>query len=368
MKEDTINRILAARQGPFLSILLPMHKTGRERQQNQNTFDKAIQLANTSLKRKVQDAQSLIDQLNRVRHAFDPLKTSDSIGIFVSPTLAELISFPFDVTKRIIIDDTFETRDLLFLQQYLAPYYISTINGRFVRLFYAQGPHLTEIRDGVFPLEHIEEREYERSAIGSSYGYGHKAYEKDKSSMTKLRIESFYREAIAHLQSYLRNKDKPLVIAGTREDLSLFVSLNDIKDQIAASVFGIFKEVGFEKLGNKAWASLRAFRDKQVLNLIHRFKEKDTPQRVAKGIQEVWRAATEGRGKLLLVERDFRCRSFLKDGDPALYLGAPKGKHVIVPDAVDEIIETVMEKGGEVLFTEQHSLKDFESIALELRF
>ena len=40
----------------------------------------------------------------------------------------------------------------------------------------------------------------------------------------------------------------------------------------------------------------------------------------------------------------------------------------VIPDAVDEVIETVLNKGGEVVFTENGQLDTYQRIALVLRY
>ena len=91
-------------------------------------------------------------------------------------------------------------------------------------------------------------------------------------------------------------------------------------------------------------------------------------QRVAATVGEAWRKANEGRGKLLLVERDFHQPGRL-DASGLLLLPAddPTAQDVI-PDAVDEVIETVLNKGGEVVFVENGQLDAYQRIALVLRY
>jgi hypothetical protein len=82
----------------------------------------------------------------------------------------------------------------------------------------------------------------------------------------------------------------------------------------------------------------------------------------------VWTAAQEGKGLWLLVEKEYTRPTYLRDGDPTLYMRPPKGKYTLVPDAVDDIIEVVLEKGGKVMFTEENKLRKFDSIALLHRY
>lgn len=82
---------------------------------------------------------------------------------------------------------------------------------------------------------------------------------------------------------------------------------------------------------------------------------------------DVWRVANEGRGSLLLVEKDYHAPATTDEAGwhllPADEAAAPDG----MDDAVDEIIETVLSKQGRVVFLENGQLETHQRIALNLR-
>ena len=81
----------------------------------------------------------------------------------------------------------------------------------------------------------------------------------------------------------------------------------------------------------------------------------------------MWRVANEGRGSLLLVEKDYHAPATTDEAGwhllPADEAAAPDG----MDDAVDEIIETVLSKQGRVVFLENGQLETHQRIALNLR-
>ena len=85
-------------------------------------------------------------------------------------------------------------------------------------------------------------------------------------------------------------------------------------------------------------------------------------------VGEVWRLAHEGRGHLLLVERDFHFPAKVDETGrhltPADDVTAPG----VMDDAVDEIIEMVLSKQGQVVFLENGQLEAHQRIALILRY
>jgi hypothetical protein len=83
----------------------------------------------------------------------------------------------------------------------------------------------------------------------------------------------------------------------------------------------------------------------------------------------VWRAAQEGKGLTLLVEKDLVKPGFVRENDRFnLFLSPPVEKHDILADAVETIIETVISKNGRVVMVGNGRLMNFDQIALMLRY
>jgi hypothetical protein len=371
MIRDTLSLLAFEKKGPCLSVIIPMNKLSRERMQNPEVYRKAISKAKSVVNRRdIPDSvkKTMLEKLNELTEQFKPAYTLYGIGLFVSPSLAEGIEFPFTVKEKIILDKTFETRDLHYLQQFTSPYYVLVLGKNRLHLYSVTMDHFMEIKDGHFPMEYHEEYEYERSHIGTSYGYASKGFEKDKNSLNAIRLQSFYKEAAQQVDSYIHKTGLPLIITGTQKQLTEFKTHPVLHGKISGEVKGSFTDKNFFDLRTKAWLSYTKFKKQEVDMKIKEFVERDKLGYLSKGVQEVWTAAHEGKGLWLLVEKDYSRPTYLRDHDPVLYTRPPQGKYTLVPDAVDDIIETVLEKGGKVMFTEDKKLSRFDNIALLHRY
>ena len=87
------------------------------------------------------------------------------------------------------------------------------------------------------------------------------------------------------------------------------------------------------------------------------------------GISEVWRSAAEAKGRLLLVERDYKQSARFGDDSYSILIDdeVERSRSKIV-DAVDDIIEMVLLNHGDVVFVENGKLNSFERIALINRY
>jgi hypothetical protein len=76
-----------------------------------------------------------------------------------------------------------------------------------------------------------------------------------------------------------------------------------------------------------------------------------------------------GKGNVLVVEKDLSIPGFTAEDDPYhLRLQPPTGQHRILTDAVDDLIELVLEKNGEVRFVGNGMLARFNGIAMINRY
>lgn len=370
---SVFSRKLLKTKGICLSVLLPTYKLSPERMQNVEIVRKAIArsknlLANNPL--SAPHAHTMTDALESLVKRFDPIHSGKGLGLFVSDSgIAEIVLFPFPVQERIIIDQSFETRDLLYLEQYLAPFHLIVLTRNSLRLFERRADDFVEIENERFPFEFEDEYEYARPSIGTSFGYARKGYEKDKSMMRKTRLQRMFEETVPHLKAFFaKAPDYPLLVAGTREHVSQFSALKEVEGRVSEFVIGTFDDDNLQQLRTRAEAAFLSYQETEIDHMISQLREKDGNGRVAKGIQEVWEAAQTDKGLRLLVERDYAVPSYRVRGNPTLHLHVPSKPYTVVPDAVDEIIEQVVRKRGTVVFASPGQLHDFFHIAMELRY
>lgn len=362
--DELHDKLLQVRQGPCLSVIVPQHRLTPERMQNPEILRKAIRKAK-ALAKEYKLSDELVRQLDQLGEQFTLDYARDGVGIYVSEGISGIVSFPFPVQERIVINDSFVTRDLRYLQQLTEPYFVAAIGKKQIRLFSARGDVLTEITNGHFPLTFEDEYEYARPA--PAVGHSRQEMAEEKSTMVRVRTQSFFREAGSSIARAMGAKPLPLIIAGTVQSIADFRQ-QDAAELVRGEVVGSFDEYNFQELRSRAFQSFLAYRQKELADKISALENHDVPGRTAKGVQEVWVAAHEGRGLTLIVEKDFECTGFVVEGDPQLYLNKPSTAHKTVPAAVDEIIETVIDKGGTALFTDNDALTSLERIALQLRY
>jgi hypothetical protein len=352
-----------------VSVIVPTHPLSPERRTDRLKIEKTLARAKEYLEFKYRKmaARELIQQLDELYNEHDLNHSAEGVGFFVSGHVKKLVHFFFPVTEKIIVDTSFAARDLLYEHYYSSPYFVLLLTGNTSKLYIAKINRLEEIVDAHFPLKYEEEYEYNKPSRGSSY-VGHtflKEFEKDKSQLEDIRYKDFMHKTGERLSTYLFD-DAPLVVTGSQKDLSVFKKA--AKHLADIEICGNYAETPVTELGELTWKACKLVFNRRKDELVSKFKETGL-QHAVTGIYEIWKAAKEGRGLTLLVEKDYSLPGFLRKGDDYnLYLHVPDEPHDILPDAIEAIIKTVLEKNGDVLIVENEALEEFQRVALMTRY
>ncbi|CAD5279815.1 MULTISPECIES: hypothetical protein [unclassified Imperialibacter] len=372
MKVDTkwIDALTGVRDEPCISIVVPTFRISPGRRQNIEMVKKAVEKARLLIKRlKLGEdvKEMMVSKIEEWSSSIDRLHPLDGVGYFISPSVDRSVLFPFQVSEIVTAGNSFEVRDLIYLRQYIRLFYVLVLGKQSANLLEAIHDGYEEVTDEYFPLKMVEEYEYAGSAVGSSIGYGMKGFENDKGEQIAVRIRSMFKEVDRHLRQYLHGNDTDFVLAGTEELIAEYKGVSDNTSRLAGEITGSFDQEGYDDLCRRAWLAFSDFHSKKLYRLIQKFRE-TAPALRSEGLRNVWKAAEEGRGLHLLVEKNFSRRGYVKAGRLLPYFHKPAGESVAIPDIVDEIIETVLLKNGEVSFVKDDSLAEWGRIALFHRY
>ena len=346
-----------------ISIIVPTHRLGSDRQGDHLEMERAVLAA----KHAVQYEPKLLEAIDDLVGEIDFNHNKEGVGLFISPNIKKLVQFPFPVTKKIVIAKYFFLQDLIYIQNYREDYYLLDISKKEISLFHGVMDLLEEIRDDNFPHEITEEYEYSKPSQSSSdSGYAHvKGFEKDKSILQQMRVKKIFHEMDRSLIKYLGTKNTALILCGSTKSVDLYKSVSRYSDNIIAIISNNFQYTAIHDMELSAWLQVQSHVNEQKLKLIDGFKEKIGEGLGVYGIEETWRAAREGRGLELLVEKDQIRQAFISEN--RLHLHPPKVNYEII-DAVSDTINFVLEKKGKVIIVEKDALKEYGGIALITRY
>jgi len=361
MNRHDISLLQQIRSYPSLTITLPTHRTSPDNKQDpirvRNLVAQATDRLLAEFKRR--EVESLLARLERVVDEIDYRYTLDGLAVFVNQDFGRAFPVPFTLKERVVIDETFATRDLVFALNRSPRYWTLVLGEKPTRLLEGTRDTLVEVTDRGFPM--IHEGPGGLAPLPGGLRVNKSAYRDEQH-------RQFFRRVDAALKPILAEDPLPLAVVGVDRFLAFFNEVTAHRDAILTTVTGSHPRTSPHNLAKLVWPLVEvnlASRRQEVLAELERATGE---RKVASTVGEVWRFAHEGRGALLLVEEDFHYPATVDASGMHLTPAADPTAPGVMEDAVDEIIEAVLSKQGRVVFLADGQLADHGRIAMILRY
>lgn len=356
---------------PSITIQLPMHTTMPERQEDPVRVKQAVNEVATLLSKEPRDqVELLLKKIDELVRGIDYTVSQQGIVLLVSNAHAEVVMLPFRVHERVSVGDHFELRDVIRGMQRMIRYWVLELSQKPSRLFLGTGDRLEEIiepakdslgieRDG-FPFEYLGPQETRYDAIET--GDKDARYHDD-------HLKNFFRKVDHLLHKFIEKEPLPLVLVGDREDIVYFEEVTKHKQSLIAHIHGSYPKAPAYELIKVVWPHILNYEAQQRADVKQQFIEALGRAQHAFGLEWVWRVASEGRVHVLLVEDTYSVPGFVDAQYPhELVIGGATRPGNEREDLVARVIDTVLEKGGKVVYLTPGELKDYQHIAAILRY
>jgi hypothetical protein len=356
MDKTILNKLIKVKEYPCVSIIFPTYRTAPDYQKNALRLKKLVREAGDKLETEFgkRDSKALVDSVKNLASKVDISHTLDGIALFVNKDIAEMVDIPFNVKERVIIDKTFATRDLIMGVNRGTNYYILDLSLYRARLLSCYRDHAEEINTNGFPME----SEFTMLQLNPT----------DFSREKEKQIKEFFNKVDKAFLELYRDKPARLVISGVQKNLSLYREVVDIKDIVFEQIEGNHENTSVHDMGKKAWDLMRVKMKEERHLAISELQDAKSTKKFASGLPEIWRLAIEGRVQMLVVEQGFHIPAALSQDNILRIDTSGFEEHDVMPDAVDEVSEIVIGKGGKVVFVDDGSISEYKRIAAVLRY
>ncbi len=356
MKKDLIREIQGHSQYPSVSILLPTSRTAPDNHKDKLAIKKLYRNAEKRLLTEFdkRSMNGLLEKLKKNIESVDVRLNLDGLAVFVNNDFEKIVRLPFPVRERVIIDDTFATRDLIRAMNRSITYYTLSLSAEFVRLFEGYRDTLIEVTERGFPFANPIPR-------GSNLELS--------TSLKETRLKEFFNQVDKAFIHIHHNNPKPLVLTGVEKNISAYRNVADNKKIILTSIDGNHDHTPVHELAKLVWPVVREKMAEEREKMIGRINKALSAHKFASGLEEVWRLANEERGELLLVEEGYhQAVKLSEDGRSFVKIDPPVNGTNTVDDLVDEIAEKIVSTGGNVVFTDNGTLSGYDRIGLILKY
>lgn len=342
--------------GPCISLILPFEPKMASKTAIYNRLLKAFKTVEKELLRSFPDipSETILAKLKIFCKGLDYATHKKSVAIFVSEDIQTVYYLDFEVEEKVIVDYTFEIRDVIFNKQLNSKFLLLLLSNEKARIMQVEGNQMELVLEN--DIRHLAMDENPGARVSNFT---------DPDSIKEVREKKFMHYVDNNLTIIIKAYQLPLMIAGAKKTCGHFREISNNNQYIVETIHGNY-------LGSTE-SELQEIL-KPYINDWQKFKEKDimlqldraiNSNKIAAGIKNVYKAATKGKGRLLIVEKDYMFPALvgeaneLKASENTMLSNAK-----YVKDVVDDIIEKVLQYGGDVEFVNNGSLKDYMHIAL----
>ncbi|MGW6918280.1 baeRF3 domain-containing protein [Kitasatospora sp. NPDC054939] len=346
---------------PAVSVVMTTH-----RREPDNAQD-PVRLRNllAEAKEKIQadpgvsraDQIDVLQQLERAAAEVDLVHAEDGLAILAAPGEHQVWSLGRTSPARVVISDTFLTRNLVAAQAAERPHWVLAVAADRVALWGGNHERVAEVTDHGFPLvRSFDNPDPERQErIGDT-----------PSTFNDEDTKTFLRQADTAIGAILAAAPRPLYVVGEAAALALLDSVGPIAKAATAQIpHGGLARADADTVRRVVEPAVRAYAEREVKEALTQLDQARSRQEYAAGLDEIWQAASAGRVARLVVEEHFRT-TVRDDGDHLVPAGAdePGARE----DIVDEVIERILDTGGQVSFVPDGTLPDTGRVAAALRY
>jgi len=349
--------IQIAHYRPAVSIVVPFSPKIALRAELKKDIKYAIDEAVRQIRNQYPDSLSVpvIEKLNNLSDEL--IIPSDKYGlvIYASPVYSKVYFLDVLPPARIVIDESFEIRDLLFSKKQMRRYLVFLLSSEKCRLLLHDGHHLLPVKmDSHASIDAYINDETERVSNFS-----------DPVAYKTKQVEKFIRQMDKELTQQIKDNQYPVFLMGSRTILGMFMSRTHNRNSLKGMVEGNFEKSSLSEIESALKIPVHQWKCEEESSLLKQIDEAAGQQKLAVGIEEVWKEAYEKKGRLLIVEQDYKAAGEHVSGGKIVY--KPTGSQndfQTSTDVVDDVMEMVIKNGGDVAFVDDGVLQNYGHIAL----
>ncbi len=359
---DRLIELLDVHDPPCVSIYQPTHRQRPERDQDPIRYRNLVRDAEAALRHAYPErlADALLGRLRELEDdkVFWTHRT-EGLGVLVSPERFELIDLQHLVQERVVVSDRFHLKPLLRALQSADRFQILGLSLHEARLFEGDRYALDRLElDGV-PLtisEALGEDKEEPHLTVASYGmkgggageaamhHGHGG----KAEAAEVDTARFFRYVDrVVLEHASKPSQLPLLLAALPEHHTPFRELSHNPYLLAEGIEANPEALDTATLRERAWKVLDPLYEGRIDDLLERYGGARARDLGADDVEEIARAAVEGRVEVLLVAADEELHGRFGPASASVEPGSAARPDA--RDLLDDLAEAVLRTRGEVV-------------------
>ncbi|MGB3493332.1 MAG: hypothetical protein WBA57_11425 [Elainellaceae cyanobacterium] len=389
---DELTTLTTASDSTCISIYAPMERLGSETQQNpirlKNLVRQAVEKL-LALGLHEQDTKELLQPLYELATYDFWQHQSDGLAIFLSSNQFRYYCLPISFPELTVVGDRFHLKPLLQLMSGDGIFSVLALSQNQVRLFQGSLYHLDEVElkpseaealtlsqaKGLtdVPTNIAAALQYDNAEkslqvhAGSSKGnsgifHGQGAGNEDQ----KNDLLSYFRQVNSGLESFLKNQQAPLILAGVDYLLPIYHEANTYSHLLPDGISGNPEALTLEELHTQAWQIAQPYFDLAKISTMSHYGELQGSEETANTIEKVVPAAYFQRVETLFVPIDKTVWGVFDPVKNSIQIHDQQ--ETGDEDLLDLAALHTLTNGGTVYAVDQEDVPEHKAIAAILRY
>lgn len=356
--KQQLEKLAAEKSTPCVTISFNTHRTYPDTAQDKILLKNLLREARERVVNEFgkRSVASLLEKLSTVENDVDVRYNLDSLHIFLSNDTKEVIRSTWPVNNSgIFISDTFAVRPLIMAYGRSEEYNILLLSQGGVNLYEAINDGVTgEVINDDFPFTENPHYNTNRERVS------------DSKRLDNLVLEFFNKVDKAALRVHHQTGLYGVVVC-TEDNYSRLMRVADNPTVYHGYVNIDYNNTAAHQIAKQSWEFIQELQRERRTEAIKEMKEAVAEGRVLTDLQEIYQAAIDGRGDLLIVHQNF-IQAVRMTGDRTFDLVTDATEPNSIDDITSNIVWDVLSKGGRVFFTMQDEIKDLGKIVLRTRY
>jgi len=349
--KEELSVLTSVKCQPCISVIMPF-----EPKMNAEAILKhSLKIVANKIKRDLHDnyvndvAGPVFEKLENIIAHLDYTTHRKSVAIYVSPEIEKVYYLNIKVNEKAMVNTSFEIRDIVMNKKEDHEFLLLVISGKKEKLYAGSGSSLKLIVSN--QTAHIE-RDLPEPVANFT----------DAQKIKETRLKNFLYYIDKQLSHILALYSFPFFVMASKKTMGYFENITKHYKNIMGFVHGNFDNATENELLKALVPQLINWKVIKERHIINRLEIAKQDLKLVTGIHDVWIQASRKHKQLLVVEKDFYCPAFVTEKGETIFSNSSETNKMVTKDAIDDIIEKVLENGGDVEFVED--LKEYNKIAL----
>ncbi|CAM3397708.1 hypothetical protein [Aequorivita lipolytica] len=341
-----------------ITIILNTHRTSPDSAKDAITLKNLCKQAEDRLlvDEDKRDAKNLIKRMHELTSQIDHNYNLESLVLFVNENIAEYTRLPISVEDRVIIDNTFATRDLIRALHQEANYLILLLSHHKVRLIEAFNGKVVKEYDDSFPME-------------NSQFYSTNKVELSNASRQTNLIAEFFNRVDKEVNNIRNENPLPVLICSEESNYHEYLKIADQKQSIFEAYLNKNRlDEKAHQIVEHAWEIVKKLTVEKNNSRKQELLNAQNSDKFFSDINDIYRAILEGKVQTLFLEEGLFQPGIIDGNSISFVTEEERTKKSVTDDIYDELIEANMKFGGDTVFLPKGELADFNGFVAITRY